>query len=123
MYVCMFIVAGILIIVFYDIISEVSCSISLIPLQSLWWDDQRGIFPAIIGTFVTAITAVLAVPLGMGVCGSFKWDAPDNILLTLFDVLIRNLSCSLFIVYGLFVVALFVEAWTLGFTILQQDAH
>ncbi len=121
MYVCMFIVAGILIIVFYDIISKGIGSISWEFLSQEPRDGMTkgGIFPAIIGTFfVTAITAVLAVPLGMGCAVHLNEYAPDNILTRFIRMSIRNLSGVPSIVYGLFGVALFVEACNFGTSIL-----
>ncbi len=71
---------------------------------------EGGIFPAIIGTFyVTIITALLAIPLGMGCAIYLNEYARDNFLTRLVRMSIRNLSGVPSIVYGLFGVVLFVQ--------------
>ncbi len=119
---CMGFVALILIVVFYDIITKGAPAvnwefISQSPREGM---TKGGIFPAIIGTFfVTMITAVLAVPLGMGSAIYLNEYAPDNYMTRFIRMSIRNLSGVPSIVYGLFGVALFVDMCHLGTSILS----
>ena len=81
---------------------------------------EGGILPAIVGTFlVTVITAVLAVPLGMGCAIYLNEYASDNMLNRIIRMSIRNLSGVPSIVYGLFGVILFVEMMRFGTCILS----
>ncbi|MBF0594873.1 MAG: phosphate ABC transporter permease PstA [Candidatus Omnitrophica bacterium] len=118
---CMACVALILVIIFYDIVTK--------GVGVLSWDfvtkapadgmTKGGIFPALIGTFfVTVITALLSVPLGMGCAIYLNEYAKDNGLTRFIRMSIRNLSGVPSIVYGLFGVALFVEACHFGTSIL-----
>jgi len=81
---------------------------------------QGGIFPAIVGTFlVTAITALLAVPLGMCSAIYLNEYAKQTRLTRLIRLSIRNLSGVPSIVYGLFGVILFVNIMRFGTSILS----
>ncbi|MHB8055156.1 MAG: phosphate ABC transporter permease PstA [Candidatus Aminicenantales bacterium] len=81
---------------------------------------EGGIFPAIYGTFlVTLITAVLAVPLGMGAAIYLNEYAPKNRLTRLIRLSIRNLSGVPSIVYGLFGVIFFVNIMKFGTSVLS----
>lgn len=81
---------------------------------------EGGIFPAIYGTLlVTLITAVLAVPLGMGAAVYLNEYAPKNRLTRLIRLSIRNLAGVPSIVYGLFGVILFVNIFKFGTSILS----
>ena len=81
---------------------------------------EGGIFPAIFGTFlVTVITAVLAVPLGMGAAIYLHEYARPSRLTRLIRLSIRNLSGVPSIVYGLFGVILFVNAMRFGTSVLS----
>ncbi len=118
---CMALVTLILVIVFFDIITK---GIGIISWQFLTQPPldgmtKGGIFPAIIGTlFVTVISGLLAVPLGMGCAIHLNEYARDNGLTRFIRMSIRNLSGVPSIVYGLFGVALFVEAAHFGTSIL-----
>ena len=80
---------------------------------------EGGIFPAIVGTFlVTVITAVLAVPLGMGCAVFLNEYARNGRLVRLIRMSIRNLSGVPSIVYGLFGVVLFVQMMHIGTCVL-----
>ncbi len=118
---CMACVTLVLVIIFYDIVTK--------GVGVLSWDfvtkapadgmTKGGIFPALIGTFfVTVITALLSVPLGMGCAIYLNEYAKDNGLTRFIRMSIRNLSGVPSIVYGLFGVALFVEACHFGTSIL-----
>lgn len=81
---------------------------------------EGGIFPAIVGTFfVTIITAILAVPLGMGCAIYLNEYAKDGIITRMIRMSIRNLSGVPSIVYGLFGVVLFVQMLNLSTSILS----
>lgn len=81
---------------------------------------EGGIFPAIVGTlYVTVITALFAVPLGMFAAIYLNEYAYQGILTRLIRLSIRNLSGVPSIVYGLFGVALFVRMLHFGTSILS----
>lgn len=115
------IVLLILVIILYDIISKGAGKINWefltqAPKKGM---TEGGIFPAIVGTFmVTVITAILAVPLGMGCAVYLNEYAMDNKLTRLIRMSIRNLSGVPSIVYGLFGVVLFVQLMQIGTCIL-----
>lgn len=80
---------------------------------------EGGIFPAIVGTFyVTVITALLAIPLGMGCAIYLNEYAKDGKITRLIRLSIRNLSGVPSIVYGLFGVVVFVQLLHLDTSIL-----
>lgn len=122
---CMAIVLLILVIIFYDILSKGFGQISWefltqAPRKGM---TEGGIFPAIVGTFfVTAITAVFSIPLGMGCAIYLNEYAGDSKVTRLIRMSIRNLSGVPSIVYGLFGVALFVELLQLGTSILSAGS-
>ncbi len=120
--VCMVCVALILIVVFYDIITKGIGVISWEFLTKPPVDGMTkgGIFPAIAGTFfVTVITALLSIPLGIGCAIFLNEYAKDNGLTRFVRMSIRNLSGVPSIVYGLFGVSLFVEMCHFGTSILS----
>lgn len=81
---------------------------------------EGGIFPAIFGTFlVTIITAALAVPLGVFAAIYLNEYAGQGILTRIIRLSIRNLAGVPSIVYGLFGVILFVNAFRLGTSIIS----
>ena len=81
---------------------------------------EGGIFPAIFGTFlVTAITALLAIPLGMSAAIYLHEYARQTRLTRLIRLSIRNLSGVPSIVYGLFGVILFVNVMRFGTSVLS----
>ena len=80
-----------------------------------------GIFPAIIGTsFVTILTAIFAIPLGIASAIYLNEYAQDNLMTQLIKSSIRNLAGVPSIVYGLFGVALFVQALQMGTSLLAS---
>lgn len=82
---------------------------------------EGGIFPAIIGTvLVTLITAVLAVPLGIAAAIHLNEYAKDNRFTQIVRLAIRNLAGVPSIVYGLFGLALFVQAMNMGTSLLAS---
>ncbi len=82
---------------------------------------EGGILPAILGTAaVTVITALFAVPLGVGAAVWLNQYARDGWVVRLVRLSIRNLSGVPSIVYGLFGVALFVHGLGLGMSVLSS---
>ena len=81
---------------------------------------EGGILPAIVGTFfVTIITAILSIPLGMGCAIYLNEYARKGRITRLIRMSIRNLSGVPSIVYGLFGVVLFVQLMRLDTSILS----
>lgn len=120
--VCIGIIALLLIIILYDIIRKGAGKISWEFLTAMPRNGmtEGGILPAIVGTFmVTVITAILAVPLGMGCAVYLNEYAEDNKITRLIRMSIRNLSGVPSIVYGLFGVVLFVQLMHIGTCILS----
>ncbi|MFH2145199.1 MAG: phosphate ABC transporter permease PstA [Candidatus Omnitrophota bacterium] len=120
---CMIAVISALIIILFDIVSKGADSISweflsTMPKKGM---TEGGIFPAIIGTFfVTLITAVLSIPLGMGCAIYLHEYAKKGKITRLIRMSIRNLSGVPSIVYGLFGVVLFVQLLKLNTSILSS---
>ncbi len=118
---CMACVIVILVVIFYDILTK---GLGIISWEFLTKPPRQGmtaggIFPAIVGTFfVTVITAVFAVPLGMGCAIFLNEYAVNNSITRVIRMAIRNLSGVPSIVYGLFGVALFVDFMKMGTSIL-----
>ncbi len=119
---CMLLIILILVIIFYDIVSK---SWGVITWEFLTQPPRNGmteggILPAIVGTiFVTIITAIFSIPLGMGCAIYLNEYAKKSHLTRLIRISIRNLSGVPSIVYGLFGVALFVEALHFGTCLLS----
>ncbi|MCK4259854.1 MAG: phosphate ABC transporter permease PstA [Halanaerobiales bacterium] len=81
---------------------------------------EGGIFPAIVGTiYVTFITALLAIPVGISAAIYLTEYAKQGRLTRIIRMAIRNLSGVPSIVYGLFGVAVFVESLKFGFSLLS----
>lgn len=120
--ICISIVILALIVILYDIIGK---GIGIISWKFLTQMPKNGmmeggIFPAILGTFlVTVITAILAIPLGMGCAIYLNEYSQDNKVTRLIRMSIRNLSGVPSIVYGLFGVILFVQMMHIGTCILS----
>jgi len=120
--ICALLVILILAAILYDIISKGIGVISWRFLTTIPTDGMTkgGILPAIIGTFlVTVITAILAIPLGMGCAIYLNEYAKDSIITRLIRMSIRNLSGVPSIVYGLFGVILFVQLMNIGACVLS----
>ncbi len=119
---CMALVMLILGVLLWDIISKGIGTISwefltAAPRKGM---TEGGIFPAMVGTFlVTVMTALLAVPLGMGCAIYLNEYASDTLITRLIRMSIRNLSGVPSIVYGLFGVVLFVQAFNFGTSLLS----
>ena len=119
---CMVVILFILFIIFYDIITKGIGVInweflSTMPRNGM---TEGGILPAIIGTtMVSVMTAIFAIPLGMGCAIYLNEYASDNNFTRLIRMSIRNLSGVPSIVYGLFGVVLFVQFFHMGTSILS----
>ena len=82
---------------------------------------EGGVLPAILGTVAaTMITALFAVPVGVGAAIYLSEYAERNTLTRWIRLSIRNLSGVPSIVYGLFGIALFVNSANLGLSILAS---
>lgn len=80
-----------------------------------------GIWPAIVGTFwVSMVTVVFAVPVGMFTAIYLNEYARQGLLLRIIRLAIRNLSGVPSIVYGLFGFTLFVLTLNLGLSVLSS---
>jgi phosphate transport system permease protein len=120
---CMLIVTLLLAVILFDIASKGGGRISWGFLTEMPRNGmtEGGILPAIVGTFlVTVITAILAIPLGMGCAIYLNEYATDNQATRIVRMAIRNLSGVPSIVYGLFGVALFVQLLHLGTCVLAS---
>lgn len=82
---------------------------------------EGGIFPAIVGTtFVTLITAIFSIPLGISAAVYLNEYAKNTWFTRIIRSSIRNLAGVPSIVYGLFGVALFVQAFRMGTSLLAS---
>jgi len=120
---CMLLVTLLLAVILFDIASKGAGRISWGFLTQMPRNGmtEGGILPAIIGTFlVTVITAILAIPLGMGCAIYLNEYATDNQPTRIIRMAIRNLSGVPSIVYGLFGVVLFVQLVHLGTCVLAS---
>lgn len=82
---------------------------------------EGGIFPAVAGTvWVTLVTALFAIPFGVATAIYLQEYAGQHWLTSLLRATIRNLAGVPSIIYGLFGVALFVQAMQMGTSILAS---
>ncbi|MGF1509294.1 MAG: phosphate ABC transporter permease PstA [Myxococcota bacterium] len=82
---------------------------------------EGGIWPAIVGTvLVTLVSALAAVPLGVAAAIYLAEYAPEGVGTRLIRLSVRNLAGVPSIVYGLFGLALFVQALELGGSVLSS---
>ena len=120
---CVGLVGLILLLILFDIVTK---GIGTVSWEFLTEPPKNGmteggIFPAIVGTFfVTILTAILAVPLGMGCAVYLNEYADDNVFTRIIRMSIRNLSGVPSIVYGLFGVVLFVQLMRIGTCVLAS---
>lgn len=81
---------------------------------------KGGILPAIIGTLLlTFITTIFAVPFGVACAVYLNEYARPSVLTNIIRACIRNLAGIPSIIYGLFGLALFVQALRLGTSVLS----
>ncbi|MCW4031109.1 MAG: phosphate ABC transporter permease PstA [Candidatus Bathyarchaeota archaeon] len=82
--------------------------------------EQAGIFAAFFGSvWVVLFTAAISFPLGMGAALYLEEYAPQNYLTSFIRLNISNLAGVPSIVYGILGLALFVEALSLGRSVLS----
>jgi phosphate transport system permease protein len=116
------IVCLILAVILWDIFSKGISSVSWHFISQLPTDGMTkgGILPAIIGTvLLTFITTIFAVPFGVACAIYLNEYARPSILTNIIRASIRNLSGIPSIIYGLFGLALFVQALQLGTSVLS----
>ncbi len=81
---------------------------------------EGGIFPSLVGTvFVTFISALLGVPLGIFTAVYLAEYASDTRYTRMVRLAIRNLAAVPSIVYGLFGLTIFVKTMQLGTCVLS----
>jgi phosphate transport system permease protein len=111
-----------LVVILFDIFSK--------GFSSLSWDfivqfpsngmTQGGILPAIVGTItLTFITTLFAVPFGVACAVYLNEYARPSLLTNVIRASIRNLAGIPSIIYGLFGLALFVQALQFGTSMLS----
>lgn len=99
-------------------------------ISSLSWDfiskpptsgmTKGGILPALFGTlWLTLITTLFAVPFGVCCAVYLNEYARPSLLTNIIRASIRNLAGIPSIIYGLFGLALFVQAFQLGTSVLS----
>ena len=82
--------------------------------------EQAGIFAAFFGSiWVVLFTAAISFPLGVGAALYLEEYAPQNYLTSFIRLNISNLAGVPSIVYGILGLALFVEALSLGRSVLS----
>jgi phosphate transport system permease protein len=116
------IVCLILGIILYDIFSKGISSVSWNFIRRFPTDGMTkgGILPAIIGTLLlTFITTIFAVPFGVACAIYLNEYARPSALTNIIRASIRNLAGIPSIIYGLFGLALFVQALRLGTSALS----
>lgn len=120
--VSMLLVIIILGIILWDLISKGAGAVSWEFISSAPRNGmtEGGILPAIIGTFfITLITAIFSIPIGIGCAIYLNEYVTENIFTRIIRMSIRNLSGVPSIVYGLFGVVLFVQTLKFGTSILS----
>ncbi|MEO6546663.1 MAG: phosphate ABC transporter permease PstA [Ferruginibacter sp.] len=116
------IVCMILGVILFDIFSKGISSlswnfVSRLPTNGM---TKGGILPAIIGTtLITFITTVFAVPFGVACAVYLNEYARPSMLTNIIRASIRNLAGIPSIIYGLFGLALFVQAFRMGTSALS----
>jgi phosphate transport system permease protein len=119
---CALFVVVILLVIIIDILTKGvgALSLSFIVESPRSGMSEGGIFPAIIGTiFVTLITALFSIPLGVSAAIYLSEYAKEGLLTRVIRASIRNLAGVPSIVFGLFGVALFVRALQFETSILS----
>jgi len=117
-----FIVCMILGVILWDIFSKGMSSVSWNFISQFPTDGMTkgGILPAIVGTLLlTFITTLFAVPFGIACAIYLNEYAKPSVLTNIIRASIRNLAGIPSIIYGLFGLALFVQALRLGTSVLS----
>lgn len=82
-------------------------------------EEGGGIGPALLNSFyILFLSLVIAIPLGMAAGIYLAEFAPDNKLISFVRICVEALASVPSIIFGLFGIALFVEFFELGLTIL-----
>lgn len=116
------IVCFFLAVILFDIFSKGASSVSWqfiteLPRKGM---TEGGILPAVIGTLLlTLITTLFAIPFGISCAIYLNEYAKPSTLTGIIRASIRNLSGIPSIIYGLFGLALFVQAFHLGTSVLS----
>ena len=116
------IVCLILGVILWDIFSKGMSSVSWNFISQFPTDGMTkgGILPAIVGTLLlTFITTLFAVPFGIACAIYLNEYAKPSVLTNIIRASIRNLAGIPSIIYGLFGLALFVQALRLGTSVLS----
>lgn len=116
------IVCVVLGVILWDVFSKGASSISWKFISRFPTDGMTkgGILPAIIGTvLLTLITTLFAVPFGVACAIYLNEYAKPSVLTNTIRASIRNLAGIPSIIYGLFGLALFVQAMRLGTSVLS----
>jgi phosphate transport system permease protein len=109
-------------VILWDIFSKGMSSvswnfISKFPTEGM---TKGGVLPAIVGTLLlTFITTIFAVPFGVSCAIYLNEYARPSVLTNIIRASIRNLAGIPSIIYGLFGLALFVQALNLGTSVLS----
>jgi phosphate transport system permease protein len=109
-------------VILWDIFSKGLSSLSWKFISNLPTEGmtQGGILPAIIGTLLlTFITTIFSVPFGVACAIYLNEYARPSLLTNVIRASIRNLAGIPSIIYGLFGLALFVQAFHLGTSVLS----
>lgn len=81
--------------------------------------DQAGVMPALAGSILMAvIVGIVTFPIGVGAAIFLREYATDTFISRLLRTNIANLAGVPSIIYGIFGLALFVRALSLGFTLV-----
>lgn len=121
--ICAIIVLLFLAVILFDIFSKGAgaMSWSFITESPREGMTAGGVFPALMGTLiVTLITIVFSFPIGVATAIYLNEYAKQNFTTRLIRASIRNLAGVPSIVYGLFGVALFVQAMSMGRSVLAS---
>lgn len=121
--ICAIIVLLFLSVILFDIFSKGASTLSWSFVSESPREGMTagGVFPALMGTlFVTLITVIFSFPIGVATAIYLNEFAKQNFITRLIRASIRNLAGVPSIVYGLFGVALFVQAMGMGRSILAS---
>lgn len=109
-------------VILWDIFSKGMSSVTWSFIGNFPTDGMTkgGILPAIVGTLLlTFITTIFAVPFGVACAIYLNEYARPSVLTNIIRASIRNLAGIPSIIYGLFGLALFVQALKLGTSVLS----
>ncbi|WP_258881633.1 phosphate ABC transporter permease PstA [Paenibacillus sp. sptzw28] len=82
-------------------------------------DEGGGIGPALFNSFyLLIISLIISIPLGMAAGIYLAEFAPDNRFISFIRICVEGLASVPSIIFGLFGIALFVEAFQIGLTII-----